>query len=171
MSITSLCHQLLEFAKTGGTFDHATSPACNIPADLFSFSILTELGKKVMDTPTHAPADRGQTDSGEWSLILQGRTGCTQNTQTDIIVTVVCVVPVAGGRARKHRIVVPRTAPRHTTRYAFFPLLNIGWIGGKRKRNPPCPPFAKGGQEDGTLQLPPLQKGGIEGDFRPRFAR
>jgi hypothetical protein len=89
-----------------------------------------------MDTPTHAPADRGQTDSGEWSLILQGRTGCTQNTQTDIIVTVVCVVPVAGGRAREHRIVVPRTAPRHTTRSAFFPPLNIGWIGSGSKGIP-----------------------------------
>jgi hypothetical protein len=122
--------------KTGGTFDNATSPACHILAIYLASASLPGAGKKVMDTPTHAPADRGQTDSGEWSLILQGRTGCTQNTQTDIVVTVVCVVPVAGGRAREHRIVVPRTAPRHTTRSAFFPLLNIGWIGSGSKGIP-----------------------------------
>ncbi len=88
---------------------HSYQPRLPRPFALFGFPFPAKPGKRVMDTLTHTPTDRKQADSGK-----QGRTGGSIHPKPYIVVSVVCVVPVARGGTQPVGFVVPRTTTQHT---------------------------------------------------------
>jgi hypothetical protein len=91
-------------------------------------------------------------------MALGGLARMAQYTKTDIIVAVVCVVPVARGKTHPVGIVVPRAAANHTAHALPFSRLNTvvskmlcrNWW---EEENPPQSPFCKGGSRTTSTHI------------------
>ena len=120
--------------QTGRTFDIATSPTCNNPCLSIWLSHPCEAQENRSWTPRRT-LDKSVNVS---TLAIWGRTGNTQNTKTNIVVSIRCVVPVAGGGTQPRRFVVPRTAAKHTTHICLLPLWEITSVSRHRIYGSTC---------------------------------
>ena len=94
-----------------------TSPATNPPCqDYSAFPSIAKPGRGLMDTRRHTRPVLEQGGSGQLAGVLG-------KTKTDIVVPVVCVVPVAVGRAEVVRFVVPRPPANHPPGHVWPPPL------------------------------------------------
>jgi hypothetical protein len=68
-----------------------------------------------MDTPTHAPADRGQTDSGEWSLYSKGGLDA-RKTRKPMLLLRLSVLFLLRAEGRENTVLLFHEPPRDTRR-------------------------------------------------------